>query len=350
MRFERPAAMTRRPTVSVVIPCYNYGHYLADAVASALDQSEVDVDVLIVDDASTDDSAEVALEIARSEPRVDVLLHEENRGHIRTYNDGLAKVTGDYVTLLSADDLVAPDALSRAVALMERHPRVGLVYGWAQSFEDVPPHDTGEVRNWSVWAGLDWLALTARRGRCFLMSPEAVMRKSAYDATGGYDVRLPHSGDLDMWMRTAAHWDIGRVNGPVQAYYRVHASNMHLTTYAGWLTDLEERRKAFEILFAEREPAMPQVTRLRPAALAALARQALRHGMAAHRDRADGPDLADYRDWAASTWPDIRGTLLWRAGSSTLVEERRLPAAGARRLASRARLHLEWRRRRRYGT
>src|SRR5689334_2494944 len=83
MRTSRPRPLTTRPTVSVVIPCYNYGRYLPDAVASALDQTGVDVDVLVVDDASTDGSAEVALELAREDERVDVLLHEENRGHIR---------------------------------------------------------------------------------------------------------------------------------------------------------------------------------------------------------------------------------------------------------------------------
>ena len=59
------------------------------------------------------------------------------------------------------------------------------------------------------------------------------MRREALAQTDLYDPRLPHSGDFDMWLRTAARWDVGRVNGPVQAHYRVHDANMHLTTYAG---------------------------------------------------------------------------------------------------------------------
>ncbi len=101
MTRRRPVPLTTRPTVSVVIPCYNYGHYLPGAVASALDQEGVDVDVLVVDDASTDDSAAVARSLAESDPRVDVLVHEVNRGHIAAYNDGLAKARGDYVVLIS---------------------------------------------------------------------------------------------------------------------------------------------------------------------------------------------------------------------------------------------------------
>ena len=106
MRFHSPRALGRTPRVSVVIPCYNYGRYLPAAVASALDQQGLDVDVLVVDDASPDGSHLVAQELAASDPRVDVLVHENNAGHIQTYNDGLARAEGDYVVLLSADDLL----------------------------------------------------------------------------------------------------------------------------------------------------------------------------------------------------------------------------------------------------
>jgi glycosyltransferase involved in cell wall biosynthesis len=350
MKPSDPSWSSRRPTVSVVIPCYNYGHFLPDAVASALDQADLDVDVLVVDDASSDGSAEVALDLARRHERVDVLLHEENRGHIQTYNDGLAKVSGDYVVLLSADDLLPPNALTRAVAVMEAHPRVGLVYGFARSFEDSPPPPEPTARSWSVWPGRTWFGISARRGRCFLMSPEAVMRREALAETDGYDPRLPHSGDWDMWMRTAVNWDVARVNGATQAFYRVHATNMHVTTYAGWLTDLEERRKALEVIFDERAPDVPWVAELRPAATRALANEALRRGLAAHRDRADGPDLDAHRAFAERVDPTVRETLLWRWSASTLVVERRIPAAGARRAVGRVRDHVEWRRRRRFGT
>jgi hypothetical protein len=350
MHVHRPRPLRTRPTVSVVIPCYNYGHFLPAAVASALDQEDIDVEVLIVDDASTDDSAVVAQRLADADPRVDVLLHQTNAGHIATYNDGLAKVRGDYVTLVSADDLVTPNALSRAAALMEHHPSVGMVYGFARSFSGEPPSMPGTTRNWSTWRGDQWLRLAARRGRCFLQSPEAVMRREALMQTDLYDPRLPHSGDFDMWMRTAARWDIGRVNGPAQALYRVHDANMHLTTFAGWLTDLEERRRTFDILFDEREPDRPDVLALRPLASRALARQALRHALAASRDVRGSAEAAALLEFAASTWPPVTRTARWRLTQGA----RRLawpePAALTHRLVDRVRLHVAWRRWRRYGT
>ncbi len=124
-----PRPLLRRPTVSVVVPCYRYGHYLPGAVRSVLDQTDVDAEVLIVDDASPDDSGEVAEALAAADPRIRVLRHAENKGHIATYNDGLEAVDGEYVVLLSADDLLPPGSLGRATALMEANPSVGMVYG-----------------------------------------------------------------------------------------------------------------------------------------------------------------------------------------------------------------------------
>ena len=129
MRFRRARALGSRPSVSVVIPCYNYGRYLPAAVSSVLQDEGVQVDILIVDDASTDGSAEVAQSLAATYPEVDVLVHEQNRGHIATYNDGLVRARGDYVVLLSADDQLTPGSLSRATALLEAHPEVAWVYG-----------------------------------------------------------------------------------------------------------------------------------------------------------------------------------------------------------------------------
>ncbi len=323
----------------MVIPCYRYGHYLPVAVASALDQGGVDVEVIIVDDASPDDSACVARALAAEDDRVRVLVHEHNAGHIVTYNDGLALATGDYVTLVSADDLLTPDSLTRAVALMEHHPQVGLVYGYARSFSGEPSTASRRVRNWSIYPGRQWLGLAARRGRCFLSSPEAVMRREALEQTDLYDPRLPHSGDFDMWLRTAARWDVGRVNGPVQAHYRVHESNMHLTTYQGWVTDLVERRRTFQILFDERAADVPEVQALRPVAARALALEARRRARVSMLD-GDVAEVEAFLTFAADT----------SAAERVRVPRLRPVARRVELALARVTHHLRWRRERRYGT
>src|SRR3954452_6789000 len=102
---RRAAEEAQVGSVGVVVPCYRYGHFLQDAVDSVLDDPTLDVRVLIVDDASPDDSAERARELARRDPRIEVAVHPENRGHIATYNEGLLEwCDADYTVLLSADD------------------------------------------------------------------------------------------------------------------------------------------------------------------------------------------------------------------------------------------------------
>src|SRR4051794_40019596 len=97
--------------VDVVIPCYKYAHFLPGCVGSVLAQDGVDVRVLVIDDCSPDDTAEVAAGLRAADPRVEFRRHAVNRGHIATYNEGLLEwAAGDYVLLLSADDMLTPGA------------------------------------------------------------------------------------------------------------------------------------------------------------------------------------------------------------------------------------------------
>lgn len=237
--------------VTAVIPCYNYGHYLAESVGSVLGQPGVDARVIIVDDASTDDSLAVARRLAAADARITVIAHETNQGHIATYNDGLDAVETDYLTLLSADDLLAGGSLGRATALMDAHPSVGMVYGQPVEFSGTPPSTQPAARapqTWTRWRGSEWIRIACLRGRCFILSPEVVVRTAVVRQIGGYNSDLPKSGDLEYWLRTAARWDVGRINGRVQAYYRQHDTNMHVTTLPSMAADVRHRALAFAYL------------------------------------------------------------------------------------------------------
>ncbi|MFV0429708.1 MAG: glycosyltransferase family 2 protein [Arachnia sp.] len=352
MKLMQPQPLTTRPSVRVVVPCYNYGHHLAQLAAMVLDQPGLDVDILIVDDASPDGSLRAAQALAATQPRVSVIAHETNTGHISTYNDGLATVDSDYVVLLSADDLLPPGALTRAVALMEHHRQVGLVYGFARSFDDgieEPDPGSGKVRSWSVWSGFDWLRTSMRQGRCFISSPEVVMRTAALRQVGGYDPRQPHSGDLDMWLRTALAWNIGRVNGPVQALYRVHAANMHLTTYAGWAHDLRARRTTFGILLDEHAADRHDVQALAGDMHRALAREAVRRALTAAREDPGCDAATELAEFAVETYPDITSSLAWREWQFGPAQGRAMAWQRPRGFLTRAADHLRWRRWRAYG-
>ncbi|NQX28592.1 glycosyltransferase [Microbacteriaceae bacterium VKM Ac-2854] len=341
------------PRVSVVIPCYNYAHFLPGAVRSATEQPGVDVDVIIVDDASTDASAAVALELAAADERISVLQHGVNRGHIVTYNDGLSRAEGDYIVLLSADDELAPGSLGRAAAVFEAHPEVGLVYGFVEYFgsPDAPTPSSSRQRRSSVRPGERWVRRICRRGRNIIVNPEAVVRRSVLARIGGYDPAMPQTGDMDLWLRAAAVSAVGRVNGPVQGRYRVHGGNMHLTDHAGHLVELRARRHTFERFFAEQGAALADAAGMLGIARRALAREALlaaiRQASGGELARAAGAELAGF---AAETWPPITRSLAWRR----LLRRTARPApallARVEAAADRIRLSLQWRRWRRYGT
>jgi len=250
-RLHAPREGVALGTASVVIPCYRYGNYLPDAVAAALDQPGLDVEVIIVDDASPDDSREIAEGLAHDDPRVRVIAHTRNQGHIQTYNDGLDAATGDWVALVSADDLVTPGSLTRAASLMVAHPSVGFVYGRARHFSGNPPAPALDDVRWITWTGAQWLAERCRAGNNVIASPEVVMRGSVARSIGGYSPALPHSGDLEMWMRAATVADVGYIVGADQALYRQHESNMHNVVFGSSqletaAVDLAHRWSAFQ--------------------------------------------------------------------------------------------------------
>jgi GT2 family glycosyltransferase len=305
-----PAPADRR-RVSVVVPCHNYGRFLPACVSSILAQTGVDVDVLIVDDRSTDGSADAADALAASDSRVRVHRNERNLGHIATYNVGFARVTGEYLMLLSADDMLTPGALARAVALLDAYPSVGFAYGWAVPFSDGElPKSRTVPRCWSVWKGSDWVTDRCRRGCNVILSSDAVVRRSVLEQVGGYREDVPHMGDFEWWMRAALVSDVGMVCGVDQLYYRLHGTNMSRTTYASSLVNLGELRNAFDTALdgARHSP-------MRDLAHRKLAREALRVATAEYitAQFQDDRTLDEYRRFAAATDPDVVDSREWRA-------------------------------------
>ena len=264
-------------SVSVVIPCYKYGHFLEEAVTSVLDDQEgVDVRVLIIDDASPDDSADVARKIAARDPRVEVAVHAANKGNIATFNEGLLEwADGDYCVLVSADDRLTPGALRRARDLLDAHPEVGFVYGhplWVMHGAPLPAARM-RVRGWSVWPGQWWLERRFRQAENPITSPEIVVRTSLQKRVGGYDAQLPRAADMEMYMRLAANADVGFIRGVDQAYYRLHGQNMSKAVSA--LMDLCQRRLVFETALNCYGERLPDAKRLSDIVHRKLGREAL---------------------------------------------------------------------------
>lgn len=243
------------PSVDVVIPCYNYARYLPGCIASVLSQEGVEVRALIIDDCSTDETPAVGAELAARDSRVEYRRHAKNMRHIATYNEGLIDwARASYSLLLSADDLLAPLALQRATRVMDANPQVHMTYGMALLFTDdaelskLAPDSSPPSHQ--IVGGADFMR------RSFVgnpvPTPSAIARTRVQHLVGGYSASLPHTADMEMWMRFAVYGAIGVVP-QVLAYKRTHSTNMSIQYAARPLGDFQERLDACRELLAKQE-------------------------------------------------------------------------------------------------
>ena len=312
--FQASGLKRARSTVDVVIPCYNYSRYLRGCVNSVLSQSGVDARVLVIDDASSDETPLVGQDLAASDSRVSYRRHEVNAGHIATYNEGLLGwSSADYVVLLSADDMLAPGSLRRAVRIMEDDDTIGMVYGRAIHFEQENelPHISAKHFNHRRFLGNEWLDVRCRAGYNVITSPEVVVRGSIQRAVGGYRPELPHAGDLEMWLRIAAVSNIAYIFRVPQAFYRVHPRSMIRTVYRGSFLDLRQRKAVFDAFFEHHRYVVPDADRLCQLANRALAREALWDACRAYdRNDVESSHADELVEFALMTYP----------GASSLAE------------------------------
>lgn len=269
-------------SVDVVVPCYCYGHFLRDCVASVLSQGIRDIRVLIIDDASPDNSADIALQLAKEDRRVEIVAHGTNKGHIATYNEGIDWAKADYFLLLSADDLLAPGSLSRAVSIMERRPDVSFTHGDEVDFisGEAPPaiEDNAQEARWDISLGRQIIEQMCRLMFNDIRTSTVVARTAAQKMVGHYRSELPHSGDLEMWLRLATIGAVAKTTA-VQGIRRRHGSNMSNYYLDVKLRDFSQRQAAVESFFANEGRSMPGATHLHRRAKRSLAEQAYWSGL-----------------------------------------------------------------------
>lgn len=260
----------------MVIPCYRYGRFLGDCVASVLSQTGVAPRCLIIDDCSNDGSAEIARDIARNDARVEVIVHAVNRGHIATYNEGIDWIGSDYFLLLSADDMVTPGAFARAIAVMEANPRVVLAHGYELTFhtgDPLPVASQADLnRPWHIETGEEFLSELCRSARNFVGTSTAIVRTRAQKAVGGYRKDLPHAGDLEMWMRLSTHGDVAATTG-FQGVRRLHTTNMSAVQFGSAIADFRQVRAAIDSFFANEGRALAGAQQMASAARERLAQR-----------------------------------------------------------------------------
>lgn len=194
------------PTVSVLIPAYNREQYVEAAARSVLTQTFTDLEVIIINDASTDTTADIAEKLAAEDSRVKVLHHTNNKRRSGALNTGIEHATGTYISILDSDDYYVPSKLERQVAFLQEHPGVDVVYG---DFE-ILPMDKTETREVSAINSLDGaferMHAKARGEDISIMTGgyipacSPLFRREVF-ASLRFDESMRNMEDLDMWLQ-----------------------------------------------------------------------------------------------------------------------------------------------------
>ncbi len=209
------------PRVSVVVPCFNHGHFLARAIDSILAQSRQDFEVLVVDDGSTDQTRAVVQGYPNRGERRVRYVWQENRGLPGARNTGIRAARGELIALLDADDSWRPEFLAATGAYLEAHPEAGAVHTGC-FFIDARENRLPQVSTGTVPAGMMRTALV---GGEFFIPSAVLVRRRCFDQVGLFDESLRASEDWDMWLRVAAAVPFGSLPDPL-VEYRIHDGNM----------------------------------------------------------------------------------------------------------------------------
>ncbi|ESY89472.1 glycosyltransferase [Mesorhizobium sp. LNHC209A00] len=221
--------MTAKPLISVLIPSYNHGHFIRAAVDSVFAQTHKNLQIVIVDDASTDGSADIIK--ALSDKRVARRILPENVGACTAMNIGLSMCEGAYIAVCNSDDIwAAPTKLEQQLEKFKNAQHVAAVFSDVEWIDDLgaPLSDANapsfhEVFKQPNRSRFTWIRDLIEGGNR-LCHPSALIRREVYEKVGLYNNFYRQLPDLDMWLRVLQHYEIF-VMPEKLVKFRIHANN-----------------------------------------------------------------------------------------------------------------------------
>jgi glycosyltransferase involved in cell wall biosynthesis len=223
------------PHISVLMPCFNHGAFIGEAIQSVLDQTVTDAEIVVVDDGSTDAATvELLRELRTGRTKV---LRTENRGLPAARNYAAQHASGEFFCALDADDRLAPEWFERALHVLEQRPDVAFVSHWLETFGD-------ETWKWTP-TSCDLPALLARN----TVNGAAIVRRPAFEAVGGYDESMRDGcEDWDFWLRLVEQGFHGVIVPEVMFFYRRSPASM-----SRLMTESERYERPLRRLVAKHE-------------------------------------------------------------------------------------------------
>jgi glycosyltransferase involved in cell wall biosynthesis len=259
------------PKVSVLIPTYNYARYLPEAIESVLEQDFQDFELLIGDDCSTDNSAEVIARYAAKDERIRFKIHSANLGMVQNWNWCLSQARGEFIKFIFGDDkLFSPTAIGKMVALMESNPAISLV-STASSVIDARSAAIETRNNFQpgIRDGKKVVVQCLERPANLVGEPTLVMFRKQQSARG-FDARYRQLADLEMWFHLLEKGKFGHLGEPLCAFRRHESQQTNANRKSGktedeslwlleeyfarpWLQKMATRRMLFAQIYALRK-------------------------------------------------------------------------------------------------
>ncbi len=221
-------------TVSVVIPCYNGAEFLPEAIESVLAQTYPPLEIIVIDDGSTDNTGEVAARY----PGVRC-IRQENQGLAKVRSRGVRESKGDYLIFLDHDDRLFPNAIEVGVNCLDAHPDCGFAFGICKLIAaDGSPLGSGSSVLEIPFETFDYQALLG--GRCLVPPATVMFRRSVFESIGSFDAALAPVDDYDIYLRIAKVFPV-YCHNQVIAEYRQHSKSLTATGKASRLLELNLR-------------------------------------------------------------------------------------------------------------
>lgn len=291
--------------VSVCLPVYNGAAYIAESIESVLTQTYVDFRLIVCDNCSTDNTADIVRSFR--DPRISYLRNPSNLGVIGNFNHCLSLADGEYVCIWAHDDVMLPYNLERKVRVLNENPGVGFVHSNVLRI-DGQGQFLGE--HWAEDSRRDYVEKGQEVFRRYLKSMvnwsivfigSVLARRACYQRLGGYRDELPLTGDGEMWMRMLLFYDVACIGVPL-VKYRIHSAMGTMAHYGP--PYLKQHYLAARIILGEHKDRIPQWRGLKRQVFRAFGVRALKNAALAisRRDLASG---AAYTRLAAITCPHI---------------------------------------------
>lgn len=185
--------------VSIIIPAYNVEKYIRQSIFSVLQQTYKEIEIIIVDDGSTDSTGSIIAEYSAKDTRITILT-QKNRGLAAARNTGLRHAKGEYLCILDSDDIMLPEKIAKQLEFLEQHPEFDITYSDLYHFID----GTSDVYHHTMGALGDNQYQTLLLGN--VINPNAVFfRRSVFEKCGGFDETLRSAEDWEYWLNVAYH-------------------------------------------------------------------------------------------------------------------------------------------------